>query len=99
MGLIIVPLTTTIMAGMRPEHAGAATGALATMQNLGNALGVAVTGAIFFGALHRGFAHAFELSLAQLAALLLLAALITRLIPARPDGEVAVAATSDTLGR
>jgi EmrB/QacA subfamily drug resistance transporter len=99
MGLVIVPLTTTIMAGMRPEHAGAATGALATMQNLGNALGVAVTGAIFFGAEHRGFAHAFELSLAQLAVLLLVVGLITRLVPGRADRGVTSAAASDTLGR
>ena len=52
---------------LEPEHAGAASGALATMQQVGNALGVAVTGVIFFGALDRGFGHAFELSLIQLA--------------------------------
>ena len=69
MGLLIVPLTTTILSGIDPEHAGAASGALATMQNVGAALGVAITGAIFFGALHAGYAHALELSLAQLAAL------------------------------
>ncbi|MGB9182665.1 MAG: MFS transporter [Solirubrobacteraceae bacterium] len=83
MGLLIVPLTTIIMAGMRPEQAGAASGALATMQNLGGALGVAITGAIFFGALHAGYAHAFELSLIELAVLLLGVALLTRLLPAR----------------
>ena len=71
MGLLIVPLTTTIMSGVHPDDTGAASGALATMQNVGNAIGVAVTGVIFFGALHRGYAHALELSLAELAALLL----------------------------
>ncbi len=81
MGLMIVPLTTTIMASMPLEHAGAASGALSTMQNVGGALGVAVTGAIFFGALPGGYAHAFELSLAQLAALLLAVAALTRLLP------------------
>ncbi|HEX5224958.1 MAG TPA: MFS transporter, partial [Solirubrobacteraceae bacterium] len=83
MGLVIVPLTTTIMSTMRPEQAGAASGALSTVQNLGNAIGVAVTGAVFFGALHHGYAHAFELSLAQLGGLLLAVALLTRLLPAR----------------
>jgi MFS family permease len=83
MGLLIVPLTTTILAGVHPDHAGAASGALATMQNVGAALGVAVTGAIFFGALHRGYPHALELSLAQLAALLLLVAALSRLLPRR----------------
>ena len=37
------------------------------MQNVGNAIGVAVTGVIFFGALHAGYAQAFELAVAQLA--------------------------------
>ena len=37
------------------------------MQQVGNALGVAVTGVIFFGALDGGFGHAFEVSLIQLA--------------------------------
>jgi EmrB/QacA subfamily drug resistance transporter len=83
MGLLIVPLTTTILSGVGAEHAGAASGALATMQSVGNALGVAVTGVIFFGAVHGGYAHALELSLAQLAALLVLVAGLTRLLPGR----------------
>ena len=82
MGLLIVPLTTTIMSSVEPEHAGTTSGALATMQNVGGALGVAITGVIFFGALHGGYAHALELSLAQLAVLLLLVAGLTRLLPA-----------------
>jgi EmrB/QacA subfamily drug resistance transporter len=82
MGLLIVPLTTTIMSGVDAQHAGAASGALTTMQNVGAALGVAITGVIFFGALHGGYAHALELSLAQLAALLLAVAGLTRLLPA-----------------
>ena len=82
MGLLIVPLTTTILSGVEPEYAGAASGAMTTMQNVGAALGVAVTGVIFFGALHGGYAHALELSLAQLAGLLLAVAALTRLLPA-----------------
>jgi NAD(P)-dependent dehydrogenase (short-subunit alcohol dehydrogenase family) len=65
------------------ERLGAAAGVLSTMQQVGNALGVAVTGVIFFDALHRGFAHAFVLSVAELAALLLGVAALTRLLPAR----------------
>jgi hypothetical protein len=56
---------------------------LTTMQNVGNAVGVAVTGVIFFGALHSGYAPAFELAAGQLAVLLLLVAALTRLLPAR----------------
>jgi hypothetical protein len=43
---------------------------------------VAVVGVIFFGALHHGVGHAFELSVAALAAVLLGLLAITRLIPA-----------------
>ena len=84
MGLGITPLATIILSGMKPEQAGAASGALTTMQNVGNALGIAVIGVIFFGALGGGFAHAFELSLGALAAILLSVAALTRLLP----GEV-----------
>ena len=82
MGLGITPLATIILSGMRPEQAGSASGVLTTMQNVGNALGVAVIGVIFFGALHSGFAEAFQLSLAVLAAILVSVAVITRLLPA-----------------
>ena len=78
--LLIVPLTTTILSGVHPDDAGAASGALATMQNVGAALGVAITGAIFFGAMHAGYAHALELSLGELAALLLAVAALSRLL-------------------
>jgi EmrB/QacA subfamily drug resistance transporter len=81
MGLVIAPLTTTILSGVEPQRAGAASGMLATTQNVGNALGVAVTGVIFFGALHGGYDHALQLSLAQLAVLLLAAAALARLLP------------------
>jgi hypothetical protein len=81
MGLVIAPLTTTILSGVDPERAGAASGMLATTQNVGNALGVAVTGVIFFGALHGGYGHALQLSLAQLAVLLVAAAALARLLP------------------
>jgi EmrB/QacA subfamily drug resistance transporter len=89
MGLVITPLTSTVLAGVQPHHAGAASGALSTMQQVGGALGVAVTGVIFFGAVDQGFAHAFELSLIQLAATCAAAAALTRLLPARPRPRVA----------
>ena len=82
MGLLLVPLTTTILAAADTEHAGGASGAVTTVQNVGGALGVAITGVIFFGALHGGYAHALELSLVELAALLLGVAALTRLLPA-----------------
>jgi hypothetical protein len=51
------------------------------MQNVGNALGVAVIGVVFFGAVDQGFAYAFELSLAVLAVTLLGVAALARLLP------------------
>jgi len=83
MGLRIAPLATIIMSTMRPEQAGAAAGALSTFQNIGNAIGVAVIGVVFYGALHSGFAVALELSEATLAAILISVAALTRLLPAR----------------
>jgi len=79
-----VPLTTTILSSVDTRHAGSASGAVTTVQNVGGALGVAITGVIFFGALHGGYAHALELSLAELGALLLGVAVLTRLLPATP---------------
>jgi EmrB/QacA subfamily drug resistance transporter len=84
MGLLLVPLTTTILSSVDTQHVGSASGAVTTMQNVGGALGVAITGVIFFGALHGGYARALELSLAELGALLLGVAVLTRLLPATP---------------
>jgi predicted MFS family arabinose efflux permease len=78
---VLAPLATTILESLAPERAGAASGMLTTMQNVGNALGVAISGAIFFGALHSGYARAFELAVAELAVALLVVAGLTRLLP------------------
>jgi EmrB/QacA subfamily drug resistance transporter len=83
MGLCITPLVSIVLAAVDPRHAGAASGTLSTMQQLGNSLGVAVTGLVFFGELQAGYATAFELSVAQLGGLLIAVAALTRLIPRR----------------
>jgi EmrB/QacA subfamily drug resistance transporter len=81
MGLCITPLTTTVLSAADPQRAGAVSGTLSTMQQLGNSLGVAITGVIFFDTVHRGISHAFELSLAELAVLLVGVAALSQLIP------------------
>jgi EmrB/QacA subfamily drug resistance transporter len=81
MGMIIAPLTTIILAGTAPALAGSASGVMATVQNVGSACGVAVVGVVFFGAVHSGFAHAFSLCAAILAALLLSVAALTFMLP------------------
>jgi EmrB/QacA subfamily drug resistance transporter len=83
MGLCITPLTTLVLAHAGPKHAGAVSGALSTMQQVGGTLGVAITGAIFFGALNVGVDHAFEVSVLQLACLLTVVAALTRMLPNR----------------
>jgi EmrB/QacA subfamily drug resistance transporter len=89
MGLVLAPLATVILQTLEPERAGAASGMLTTMQNVGNALGVAVTGVIFFGALRAGYAHAFALALGQLALLLVGVAALSRLLPGRSRAAAA----------
>ena len=83
MGLCITPLTSTVLAHADPQRAGAVTGALSTMQQVGNALGVAVTGVIFFGLLPGGYARAFGVSLAELAGLLVFVAVLAVVLPRR----------------
>jgi EmrB/QacA subfamily drug resistance transporter len=86
MGLGITPLASLIMASLEPERAGAVAGVLSTMQNVGGALGVAVIGVIFYGALPHGIGQAFQLSVAALAVALLGVAALTRLLPAGSSG-------------
>jgi EmrB/QacA subfamily drug resistance transporter len=89
MGLAITPLTTTVLAHATPETAGSISGALSTMQQVGNALGVAITGAIFYGAVAHGVASAFGRSLVQLTGLLVGVAILTKCLPGRPTASTA----------
>ncbi len=82
-GLCITPLTTTVLSHADPASAGSVAGALSTAQQVGNSIGVAVTGVLFFGAVDRGYSLAFERSVLQLGALLLVVAALTRLMPGR----------------
>jgi EmrB/QacA subfamily drug resistance transporter len=50
-GLFIAPVTGVVLAGISAKDAGSASGALATAQQVGAALGIAVVGVIFFGLL------------------------------------------------
>src|SRR5919202_786549 len=51
MGLILPPLADVILAGVPTDDAGAASGVLSSTNQLGNAVGVAIVGVIFFGLL------------------------------------------------
>ena len=79
MGLVMAPLASAVLAGLPRHHAGAAAGVLVTAQQFANALGVALVGVVFFGALpHGGYGAAFTASTACLAALALVLAGLAR---------------------
>jgi MFS family permease len=48
MGMVFVPLFDIVMAGVRPQEMGTASGVLQTVNSLGMSLGIAGIGAIFF---------------------------------------------------
>lgn len=53
-GLVVAPLQTVILSRINPAFAGSASGVLATVQQVGSALGVAIMGVLFFGQLAAG---------------------------------------------
>ncbi|MEX0427200.1 MFS transporter [Nocardioides sp. DS6] len=46
-GLVFMPTTSLVLAGVEPEHAGSASGLLQTMQQLGGAVGLAVIASVY----------------------------------------------------
>jgi EmrB/QacA subfamily drug resistance transporter len=84
MGLAIPPLINLVLRAVPPTDAGAASGMLVTSQQIGNALGVAIIGTIFFGELGSGtgaasYGDALSLALGVQAAFALsAAALVSR---------------------
>jgi EmrB/QacA subfamily drug resistance transporter len=80
-GLCFTPLTSTVLQNVDPARAGSASGAMSTMQQVGYALGVAITGIVYFGAAGEGVGHAFQLSLIQLAAVAAGIVVASRLLP------------------
>jgi MFS family permease len=92
-GMVLVPLSSTVLRGVDPQHAGAASGVLSTAQQVGGALGVAVVGVVFYhvlgaGAFAGAFTSAFTASLFALAGLTVLTAALIQLLP-RPGTATA----------
>jgi hypothetical protein len=81
MGMLTAPLTGIVLARVAPEQAGTVSGLQATTVQLGNSIGVAVIGVVFFSALQAGFGHAFQVSLIPLAALPLAATVAIQFVP------------------
>jgi len=87
-GIALPSLISAVLAHVQPARAGAAAGILTTTQQFGIASGVAVVGAVFYGALGgvptRGtFVTAMEVAMTIDVVLLLLAAATTLLVPRR----------------
>jgi len=51
LGSVVAPLVNVVLAGIRGQDAGSASGVLTTVQQVGGAIGVALIGVIFFGLL------------------------------------------------
>jgi EmrB/QacA subfamily drug resistance transporter len=88
-GLGLSPLVGTVIAGLAPREAGAGAGVVTTTLQVGNALGVAIIGLLFFalvGAAAPGaaYADAFAMTLPACAVLLLIAAVLVRRLPRTP---------------
>jgi MFS family permease len=82
-GLCITPLTSTIMATADARTTGSVSGALATAQQVGNAIGIAVTGVVFYDLIGHGYGVAFRWSLVEMTAVLLAMAALTLTLPKR----------------
>jgi EmrB/QacA subfamily drug resistance transporter len=100
MGLAVAPLFDVVLAAVTDEETGSASGVLNAQQQLSGALGVAVLGTIFFGALSHGFEHALILTLwvqiGTLVAMLAVSPLLPRWAretdaPSVPAAELAIA--------
>jgi EmrB/QacA subfamily drug resistance transporter len=53
-GCVVAPLQTVVLSRISPVYAGSASGVLATVQQVGSALGVAIIGVLLFGQLSAG---------------------------------------------
>jgi MFS family permease len=91
MGIALTALIDAAMGDVEPAYAAAVSGVLSTAQQVGNALGVAVVGMVFFGAVSGGYAHALEWSLVVLigttAAVAVLGLALGRRVDAHADAE------------
>lgn len=87
MGLAVAPLASTVLSRVTPSHAGSAAGMLTTGVQVGNSLGVALIGLIFYRLLGAGggaaYARAFTDSLYFLIGIGVVVALLVQILPRR----------------
>jgi MFS family permease len=83
-GLVIPTLVSTVLQAVPRDHEGAASGVLVTAQQVAGALGVALSGVLFFGVLHRAgpppYGLAFAVVLGYDVALFLATAILVQFL-------------------
>jgi len=97
MGVALSGLVGVVMGSVHPQQAGTVSGTSSTLQQVANAVGVALVGIIFFGRLDRGMGEAFEASLVYLVVTTAAVAVAARFLPGRPTAAaqpVAVATSA-----
>ncbi|MGW8633573.1 MFS transporter [Streptomyces sp. NPDC055793] len=97
MGLIVAPLTDAVLSQVPREHAGAASGLINTVQQMGNALGLGLVSVVFFGTmsdhltparLGPAYADAFQNALGWVAGVMAVIFLLMFALPKRPAHHV-----------
>jgi hypothetical protein len=84
-GFAVAPLASVVLTKISAQHAGAASGVLTTALQVGNAIGVAIIGMIFYGALGEqaapAYASAFTPSLVYLIVMSVALAGLVQFLP------------------
>ena len=80
-GIGLNAITTLVLSGAEAEHVGTVSGVMATVQQVGSAIGVASIGLIFFGLSDHGLAVALTGTVLALAVLMVIMAGLARLLP------------------
>jgi len=91
MGLSFMPITVLALDGVEPEHTGAASGLLQTMQQLGGAVGLAVVASVYAGRSSAGLDSALRAGYGTAAVLAALAVVGGIVLIARRSSSIALA--------
>ncbi|MDQ1036833.1 EmrB/QacA subfamily drug resistance transporter [Streptomyces sp. V3I8] len=103
MGLIVAPLTDAVLSEVPREHSGSASGLINTVQQMGNALGLALVSVVFFGTMSDrlspvevgpAFVDAFQHALLWVAVVMTAIFLLMFALPKRPAQHVEGAETA-----
>ncbi|MFF1307119.1 MFS transporter [Streptomyces sp. NPDC058307] len=92
LGMVMAPLNAIVLAGIAPQLAGAAAGVLTTMMQVGNAMGVALIGIIYYGRADgtpKSTAAGLDAGLVYLIALAVVLAVAIQLLPGKRSEQAA----------